>query len=111
MKFVTVGEGISDSPNALLSTNVKIGVCVTVNTATHLGHDVSILDFSSVMANVDAGGLPSLRRRRLRGVKGNYTSKKKIGHKATVGTGSVVIRNVGKNYRIYGNPAKMIIRP
>lgn len=109
-KFVTVGEGSVIAPNALLSTNVKIGKCVTVNTATQLGHDVSVGNFSSIMANVDAGGFAEFDEDVFVGSKATILPKKKIGYKATVGAGSVVIRNVKPETTVFGNPARRIAR-
>jgi sugar O-acyltransferase (sialic acid O-acetyltransferase NeuD family) len=107
-KFNKIGEGSIICPNCILTTNICLGKCITVNIGTQLGHDVTIGDFSSLMANVDLGGHVTLGKSVFVGSKATILPKIKIEDSSNIGAGSVVVRKVKKGTTVFGNPAKVI---
>jgi sugar O-acyltransferase (sialic acid O-acetyltransferase NeuD family) len=109
-KFNVIGEGSIICPNCSVTTNVRIGKGVTVNNGTNLGHDVKIEDFTSIMGKVTLTGGVRVGVKAYIGAAATVISQKVIGDGATVGAGSVVIRNVPAGITVFGNPAKPIPR-
>lgn len=107
-KFNSIGEGSIICPNCVVTTNVSIGKCVTVNNSTNIGHDVIIDDFASIMGHVSLTGRVRVGSRAYIGAAATVIPHQTVGDGATVGAGAVVIRNVPKNVTVFGNPAKPI---
>jgi sugar O-acyltransferase (sialic acid O-acetyltransferase NeuD family) len=108
-KYNEIAEGVIICPNVVITTNVKVGLCVIVNIGSQIGHDVQVGDFSSLMANVDIAGNCDIGKRCLIGSNAVIIPGRKIADDTTVGAGAVVIRNVGKtNCTLFGNPAKIL---
>lgn len=104
-EFTDIGKGTIICPNAAISPNVKIGeFCTILNSA--LGHDVEIGDFSTISGGCSINGRVSIGRMVFAGAASSVVPGKKIGDGAQIGIGSVVIRNVGANTKVFGNPAK-----
>lgn len=107
-KFAKIGEGCVLCPNSIVSANVVLGVCVTVNLGSQVGHDANIGSFSSLMGSVDIGGCSSLGEKCYMGTKSCITPQKKIGNSITIGIGSVVINNLDEPGTYFGVPARKI---
>ena len=107
-KTSNIGEGSVICPNAIITTNVTIGKCVFINCGSNIGHDVQIDDFSSIMANVNVSGNCRVGKRVFMGSKSIIIPGKNIQDDVVVGAGSVVIRNIGEQQSVFGNPAKRI---
>lgn len=104
---VVVGEGAVLKRLTTFTTNITIGKCVTINSYTSLGHDAVIDDFSTASMHCDITGFVKIGKRVLLGSGVSIIPKKVIADDATVGAGSVVIRNVKANTTVFGNPAKL----
>jgi sugar O-acyltransferase (sialic acid O-acetyltransferase NeuD family) len=107
-KNVDIDEGSIILPNAIISTNVKIGKCVIVNIGTQIGHDVIVDDFCSLMANVDLGGCVHLGKKVYIGTNATILPQISIVDDVKIGAGSIVINKVLKSQTVFGNPAKKI---
>ena len=107
-KFNQIGEGAIICPKSLISTNVKIGTCVTIISGTQIGHDVIVGDFSSIMGGISLNGSVNIGKKVFIGTKATVIPKIQVEEGATVGAGSVVIRRVKSNTTVFGNPAKRI---
>jgi sugar O-acyltransferase (sialic acid O-acetyltransferase NeuD family) len=105
-KFNLIGEGSIICPNCIITTNVHLGKCTTLNIGTQIGHDVTIGDFSSLMANVDLGGNVTVGNSVFIGSKATIMPKTKIEDSSIIGAGSVVIKKVKTGTTVFGNPAK-----
>jgi sugar O-acyltransferase (sialic acid O-acetyltransferase NeuD family) len=105
---LNIGEGSVICPNSIVSTNVVVGKCVTVNCGTQLGHDSKIGDFSSFMANVMIGGEVSIADRVYFGSQSTLVPRKKICNDVKITAGSIVIRSINKPGVYFGNPAKVL---
>lgn len=107
-KYNEIGEGSVICPRSLLSTNVKLGKCVTINCGTQIGHDVKVGDFSSLMSQIEIGGGAEILNKAFIGSGASILPKIRIETEGIVGAGSVVIKNVRMKTTVFGNPAKVI---
>ncbi len=107
-KFIEIGEGSIICPKCIISTNVKLGKCVYINSGTNIGHDCKIGDFSSIMATVDLGGECILEEKVYMGTKSMIIPRRKIQSNILIGAGSIVIRNLKKAGTYFGSPAVLI---
>jgi sugar O-acyltransferase (sialic acid O-acetyltransferase NeuD family) len=105
-KFNLIGEGSIICPNCILTTNILLGRCTTLNIGTQIGHDAIIGDFSSLMANVDLGGHVTLGKSVFIGSKATIIPKIRVEDSSIIGAGSVVIKKVKTGTTVFGNPAK-----
>ncbi|MET0758869.1 MAG: NeuD/PglB/VioB family sugar acetyltransferase [Flavobacterium sp.] len=103
-----LGKGYVLCPFVVVSCNVILGDCVTVNSGSQIGHDVTIGDFSSIMANVDIGGGANIGKNVFIGSNAVILPGVKIPDNTRIGAGSVVIRSIKQSGSYFGNPAKKI---
>lgn len=103
-----LGKGYVLCPFAVVSCNVTLGDCVTVNSGSQIGHDVTIGDFSSIMANVDIGGNAQIGKSVFIGSNVVILPGVKIPDYTRIGAGSVVIKSIKQVGTYFGNPAKKI---
>ena len=89
-KFTEIGNGTQIDTLVQIAHNVKIGKNCTITGGTQIGG-------SSVIGN-DVWFSPC----------SNINNNIQIGDKSFIGIGSVVIRNVPKNSKVFGNPARKI---
>lgn len=106
--FTNIGPGSVICPGVVISTNVNLGVAVTVNSSTNIGHDAALSDFSSVMGNVVLAGGVELGEGAYVGAGTTVIPDKKIGAGARLGAGSIVIQNVADRESVFGNPARRV---
>ncbi|MDD3534871.1 MAG: acetyltransferase [Candidatus Cloacimonetes bacterium] len=104
-KFSEIGEGSVICPFVAISTDVRIGKCVTINVGTQIGHDCRIGSFTSIMSQVEIGGHCNVGERVFIGSHANIIPQRHIGDDAFVGAGSVIISNIKAGKRYFGNPA------
>jgi sugar O-acyltransferase (sialic acid O-acetyltransferase NeuD family) len=107
-KSNTLGDGSIICPGCIITTNIRIGKCVTINIGSQIGHDSVIGDFTSIMPHVDFGGNVTVGKNVFIGTKATIIPKITIKDGATVGAGSVVVKNVSRSATVFGNPAKKI---
>ena len=107
-KNSVLGLGYILCPFVVVSCNVKLGDCVTVNSGSQIGHDVVIGDFSSIMANVDIGGGAQIGKGVFIGSNAVILPEVKIPDNTRIGAGSVVIKSLKESGTYFGNPAKKI---
>jgi sugar O-acyltransferase (sialic acid O-acetyltransferase NeuD family) len=105
---LSIGAGSVVCPNAIVSTNVLLGKCVTVNCGTQLGHDSKIGNFSSFMANVMIGGEVTIADKVYFGSQSALVPRTSICEGVKISAGSVVIRNIKKGGVYFGNPATIL---
>ena len=99
-------QGTVIFPFCFIAVEASMGVCSFLNTASYLGHDSIVGDFCSVMPNANISGNVTIRSGTFVGSGANILQGLKIGSDATVGMGSVVLRDVPDGCTVVGNPAQ-----
>ncbi|WP_412501516.1 acetyltransferase [Shewanella chilikensis] len=105
---VSIGEGSIVSPNSVLTTDIKIGNCVTINALSSVGHDAKIGDFSTLSGHCDVTGFVELGQKVFMGSNSSVIPNVKVGDDSIIGAGSVVISKVRAGVTVFGNPARKI---
>lgn len=101
-----LGRGLITYPNARISTGCKTGNFVNIQ-STIIGHDVLIEDYVTVSSSCGVTGGTKLRKACFLADHAAISVGMEIGKNAYVGIGSVVIRDVKEDTRVFGNPARV----
>lgn len=104
-----LGTGLVTYPNSKIATGCKIGNFVTLQ-STVLGHDSQLGDYTTVSSGCGITGGTKLHEGCFIGDHACIAVGLEIGANAYVGIGSVVIRNVEKNTKVFGNPARVFAK-
>jgi len=107
-KFNKIDEGCIICPDCVITTNVCLGKCTTLNIGTQIGHDSKIGNFSSLMPGVDLGGRVNVGKSVFIGSKATIIPKIRVEDYSIIGAGSVVIKKVKTGTTVFGNPAKVL---
>ncbi len=107
---VTVGEGTTISPGALLNRLVDVGRHALINTGAVLCHDVVVGDFATVGPGCNIGGLSRVGEGAFIGIGATLSDRVAVGRNAIVGAGAVVIDDVADGVTVVGVPARPIRR-
>ncbi len=103
---VEIGPGCVVLPNANVSSNVKMGICVRIMTGAMIGHDCIINDHSFFAANSCAGSHINFGKATYVGLNSTIGGKLNVGDFSVIGMGAVVTKNVEPYSIIAGNPGK-----
>lgn len=104
----TIGEGSFISCWTFISDNVILGKHCMVHAFCTLGHDAKVGNYSSLEGYVFLGGYSEMGNESVMHVRSTLIRHKKIGSQVSVGSSSVVMRNVTDGQHVFGNPAKKL---
>lgn len=104
-----IGEGSVFCAYTLISSNVRVGKHVIVNTFSGIGHDSVVGDYTTISSYCDITGNVQVGNGTYWGSGSRAIPHSKIYDNATVGAGSVVIRKVKANTTVFGVPAVEIL--
>lgn len=105
---VSIGEGVFIGPYTAIGDSASIGNHVMINTLSSVGHDAVLGDYTCVMAHVDITGCCQIEKKVFLASGVRLAPGAKIGENAYVGIGSVVLKKVKANTKVFGNPATEI---
>ena len=104
----TIGKGCVIAPWAGISCDTRIGDFVTINAYASLGHDAIVDDGCTISSYASISGYAKLGKGVLVGIHGCVLPGGVIGDYATVGSGSVVVKNVKPHITVMGVPARKL---
>ncbi|MGB2087469.1 MAG: acetyltransferase, partial [Psychroflexus salarius] len=103
-----VGIGVAIKAYSSLASDTSIGSFTYLQSSVILGHDVKIGEFCHLNSFSFLAGWVTVEDQVVINAGAKILQFKKIGRKATIGMGSIVIRNVKAETTVFGNPAKKI---
>lgn len=101
----SLGEGCLVSANVHITADIRIGASTTIFGFSSIGHDARIGAYCHLGAYSFVGGFAELGDSVTLHPGAKVLPHKKIGDGATVGAGSVVLRNVNPGVTVFGMPA------
>ncbi len=104
--YCTLGEGIILYWYTFIGPNAVIGNFSFLQAG--VSHDCHIGDFSTISRDARLSGGVVVGQRVFIGSNATIIPGKTIDNDAYVGAGSVVIRNVKPNSKVFGNPARKV---
>ena len=110
-KTATIGEGTIIAPFVYVGPQAVIGDFCLLNVHSTIGHHVVIEDSCTINSHVDVTGHVTLREGVYLGSHASVLQKTEVGQYATVGAGSVALRNVKPRSTVMGIPAKSLGLP
>jgi sugar O-acyltransferase (sialic acid O-acetyltransferase NeuD family) len=102
---VTIGDGCLIRNHVTLTTDIRIGNHICFFDCANVGHDVVIGDYCHLGAQTFLGGGVHLGCLVMVHPGARIVPHKTIGDGATIGIGSVVLRNVKAGQTVFGVPA------
>jgi sugar O-acyltransferase (sialic acid O-acetyltransferase NeuD family) len=105
---VTCGTGNFITPGASISHHVELGNHIYIDTSVIVGHDVIVEDYGTIGAMVFIAGDVHLGPEVAVHPKATIAKGVKVGARATIGIGSVVLWDVPEGETVFGNPARVI---
>jgi sugar O-acyltransferase (sialic acid O-acetyltransferase NeuD family) len=108
----TIGSDVSIGPGAViaagsrLTTNIRLGRHVHLNTNSTIGHDCQIGDYATVSPGANVSGRVILQEGVTLGVGSAVIQGITVGHDTVVGAGAVVVRDLPPGIVAVGIPAK-----
>jgi sugar O-acyltransferase (sialic acid O-acetyltransferase NeuD family) len=107
-KFIEWGEGcIVAHPFNYITTNIKIGNFVWINSHNLIGHDTIIGDYTTIFSDIDIGGGTEIGSDCVIGSGVTILPKIKIGDGSIIGGGSLVSKDIPAKVVATGVPAKI----
>jgi acetyltransferase EpsM len=103
-----IGMGCLINPMCTISSNVSLGDFVTLNCRSAIGHESVVGEYSTLLGSNQVNGGVQIEDRVLLGAGSIIHPGRKIGSRATIGIGSVVLTNISSDTVVFGNPAKIL---
>lgn len=106
----SIGEGVIVFPGAIVTVNCKLGKFTIINKNCSVGHDAVISDFCTLAPLAMTGGHVQLSESVEIGASSCIRQGLRIGEYTKVGMGSTVVKDIGPDSIVVGNPAKPLKR-
>ena len=101
-----LGTGCILCPGVVLTTHATLGDFVILNLYTTVGHDAVVGDGCTTCSHVDITGHAQVGEGVFFGSHAAVTPFTKVGRYATIGAGSVAMREVPPEVTVFGLPAR-----
>ena len=103
-----IGEGSVICARNVLTTNISIGKYVIINLSCTIGHDTTLLDYTTVLPGVNISGNVSICEGVSMGTNSSVIPGVEIGRFVTIGAGAAVTRSIPEHCTAVGIPARPI---
>jgi sugar O-acyltransferase (sialic acid O-acetyltransferase NeuD family) len=103
-----LGEGIVVCPLALVSADATVGEFAAINVMSSVGHDVVLGAYSTLSAHVDLTGGMHVGECCFFGTGAKALPGVRIGARAKIGAGALIMRHVQPDSVMYAAPAKKL---
>lgn len=108
--YCKLGKGLVIKRGAIISADAEIGDNTTIQSYACIGHDVVIGKHCQISTHVDIGGQTAIGDCVFVGLNVPVRELLTIGDNAIISAGAVVLKNVGANVTVMGNPARVVSR-
>ena len=105
---IRIGEGTFVARNVAINPLVQVGKNVILNTSCTIDHECIIGDNVHIAPGAVLAGNVIVEDGAFVGANAVVKQGLTIGRNSTIGAGSVVLRSVGPNQVVVGNPARII---
>jgi len=103
-----IGEGTFVGKRAVINTNAYIGKNCIINTGAVIEHDCRIEDFVHIAPGSVLSGSVHINENSHIGTNSTIIQNIEIGSNTIIGAGSVVVKDMNKNAKAYGNPCREV---
>ncbi|CAB4051041.1 acetyltransferase [Paraburkholderia phenoliruptrix] len=107
-RSAVLGEGVVVCPQAVISADAQVGDFVAINVMSSVGHDVKLGAYSTLSSHVDLTGYVQTGEGVFFGSGAKILPKVRIGARAKVGAGAIVMRSVPEDAVVYAAPARRL---
>ena len=107
---VKIGKMVMVMPGVIINPHVKIGDFSVINTSAVIEHDCVIGEGVDIMGSAVVAGNCEIKKFAAIGTNSTIFPKTILNENCFVGSGSLVRKNVKKNFIVVGNPAKFLKR-
>ncbi|NRD19936.1 acetyltransferase [Winogradskyella eckloniae] len=101
---ISIDVGTVIMANTVINAGAKVGKQCIINTASTLGHDSILDDFSSLASGVTIAGNVSIGKCSAIGLRAIVIQSLTIGNNTVIGAGSLVLKSIGHLKTAFGNP-------
>jgi len=105
---VIVEEGTVIMANAIINSSAKTGKLCILNTASSLGHDSAMADFSSLASGVTIAGNVQIGYGSAICLGASIIQNVVIGNNTVIGAASLVLKSIGNLKQAFGSPINII---
>ncbi len=105
---VRLGAGIVIGPYTAINSDASLGDHVAIGTFVNVGHDAVVGDWCHLASHSGVNGRAAVGDAVFVGSHACVLPGVRVGNWSLVGAGSVVVRDVPPNVKVFGNPAAAI---
>lgn len=105
---VKLGVGSVVMANATVNVDSTFGRGCIINTASSIDHDCTVNDYVHICPGVHIAGSVVICSNTWVGIGTSIINNLLIGENVMIGAGSVVVKNISNNKKVYGVPAREV---
>ena len=105
--LVRLGPGTVVCAHASLTSNITVGRHCQINPQSTIGHDAVLEDFVTILPGCNISGNVYLEAGSTMGTNSSVIQGRRIGARATIGAGAVVVRDIPPGVTAAGVPARI----